>query len=111
MINPESILSAAKDNERSVAKFLRDLIAIKSVSSREEEVISRIREEMERCAFDDVTIDPMGNILGRIAMATASLRSTLMSIRSMSETPGTGPSTPSGAPRKKVSSTAAAPAI
>jgi putative selenium metabolism hydrolase len=36
------------------------------VSSREEEVVSRIREEMEICAFDDVTIDPMGNILGRI---------------------------------------------
>ena len=66
MTTPESILSAAKKNERSVLKFLRDLIAIKSVSSREEEVVSRIREEMERCAFDDVTIDPMGNILGRI---------------------------------------------
>ena len=66
MTTPESILSAAKKNERSLAGFLRDLIAIRSVSSREEEVISRIREEMERCAFDDVTIDPMGNILGRI---------------------------------------------
>jgi putative selenium metabolism hydrolase len=66
MTTPESILSAAKKNERSVLKFLRDLIAIKSVSSREEEVVSRIREEMESCAFDDVTIDPMGNILGRI---------------------------------------------
>ena len=66
MTTPESILSAAKKDERSVVKFLRDLIAIKSVSSREEEVVSRIREEMERCAFDDVTIDPMGNILGRI---------------------------------------------
>ena len=66
MTTPESILSAAKKDERSVVKFLRDLIAIKSVSSREEEVVSRIREEMESCAFDDVTIDPMGNILGRI---------------------------------------------
>jgi putative selenium metabolism hydrolase len=66
MTTPESILSAAKKNERAVLKFLRDLIAIKSVSSREEEVVSRIREEMESCAFDDVTIDPMGNILGRI---------------------------------------------
>jgi putative selenium metabolism hydrolase len=62
----DDILSAAKENERSVAKFLRDLIAIKSVSSREEEVISRIREEMELCGFDEVTVDPMGNILGRI---------------------------------------------
>jgi putative selenium metabolism hydrolase len=62
----DTILSAAKRNERSVVKFLRDLIAIKSVSSHEEEVVSRIREEMENCAFDEVTVDPMGNILGRI---------------------------------------------
>jgi putative selenium metabolism hydrolase len=66
MPTPGSILAAAQKNERSVVKFLRDLIAIKSVSSREEEVISRVREEMETCAFDEITIDPMGNILGRI---------------------------------------------
>ncbi|MCU0411317.1 MAG: YgeY family selenium metabolism-linked hydrolase [Bacteroidetes bacterium] len=60
------ILKAAQDNERSVAKFLRDLIAIKSLSSQEEQVIHRIRREMEECGFDEVTIDPMGNILGRI---------------------------------------------
>jgi putative selenium metabolism hydrolase len=66
MPTPGSIFAAAQKNERSVVKFLRDLIAIKSVSSREEEVISRVREEMETCAFDEITIDPMGNILGRI---------------------------------------------
>ncbi len=60
------ILKAAQDNERSVAKFLRDLIAIKSLSSQEEQVIHRIKREMEECGFDEVTIDPMGNILGRI---------------------------------------------
>ncbi len=62
----DTILAAAIRNERSVAKFLRDLIAIRSVSSHEEEVVSRIRGEMEACAFDEVTVDPMGNILGRI---------------------------------------------
>ncbi len=60
------IVKAAQNNEKEVAKFLRDLIAIKSVSSQEEQVIHRIKEEMERCKFDEVTIDPMGNILGRI---------------------------------------------
>lgn len=60
------ITKAAQNNEKEVAKFLRDLIAIKSVSSQEEQVIHRIKEEMERCKFDEVTIDPMGNILGRI---------------------------------------------
>jgi putative selenium metabolism hydrolase len=66
MISPDTILAAAKKNERSVVRFLRDLIAVKSVSSQEENVIARIREEMEACAFDEITVDPMGNILGRI---------------------------------------------
>lgn len=61
-----TILEAAQRNERSVVKFLRDLIAIKSVSSHEEDVIARIRAEMEACAYDEVTVDPMGNVLGRI---------------------------------------------
>jgi putative selenium metabolism hydrolase len=62
----DTIYAAAKKNERSVAKFLRDLIAVPSVSSKEEGVIARIRQEMELCNFDEVTVDPMGNILGRI---------------------------------------------
>ncbi|MBM4161064.1 MAG: YgeY family selenium metabolism-linked hydrolase [Ignavibacteria bacterium] len=60
------ILQAAQTNERNVVRFLRDLIAIKSLSSQEEQVIERIRNEMVECAYDEVTIDPMGNILGRI---------------------------------------------
>jgi putative selenium metabolism hydrolase len=60
------ILAAAKESERPVVQFLRDLIAIPSTSAREEKVIYRIKEEMERCGYDEVRIDPMGNILGRI---------------------------------------------
>ena len=62
----KEIAAAAKHNEPAVARFLRDLIAIRSLSSQEEQVIDRIREEMGKCRFDEVTIDPMGNILGRI---------------------------------------------
>ena len=62
----KEILAVAQKNERNVVKFLRDLIAIKSLSSQEEEVINRIRKEMEACGYDEVTIDPMGNILGRV---------------------------------------------
>jgi len=60
------ILAAAQKNERNVVQFLRDLIAIKSLSSQEEEVVTRIKREMEAAGYDEVTIDPMGNILGRI---------------------------------------------
>ncbi len=60
------ILKAAQKNEAQVVQFLRDLIALKSLSSQEEQVIHRIKEEMERCKFDEITVDPMGNILGRV---------------------------------------------
>jgi putative selenium metabolism hydrolase len=60
------ILEEAKKNERQVAGFLRDLIATRSMSSQEGDVIQRIKQEMEKCKFDEITIDPMGNILGRI---------------------------------------------
>jgi putative selenium metabolism hydrolase len=60
------ILKAAFESQKELTHFLRDLIAIRSLSSQEEQVIHRIRGEMERCGFDDITIDGMGNILGRV---------------------------------------------
>src|ERR1035437_1272306 len=62
----DKILEEAKKKERQVAGFLRDLIAIKSLSSEEGEVIPRIKQEMEKCGYDEIIIDPMGNIIGRI---------------------------------------------
>jgi putative selenium metabolism hydrolase len=62
----KEILKTSQKNVRQVAQFLRELIAIKSLSSQEEKVIYRIKHEMEKCEYDEITIDPMGNILGRI---------------------------------------------
>jgi putative selenium metabolism hydrolase len=62
----EQILQQARKHERHVAGFLRDLIAIKSVSSQEEAVIRRIEQEMRASGYDEVRIDAMGNILGRV---------------------------------------------
>jgi putative selenium metabolism hydrolase len=62
----EQILKQARLHERHVAGFLRDLIAIKSVSSQEEGVIRRVEQEMRASGYDEVRIDPMGNILGRV---------------------------------------------
>ena len=47
-------------------RFLRDLIATKSLSAQEGEVIGRIEAEMHACGYDEVRVDPLGNILGRI---------------------------------------------
>lgn len=52
--------------QKDMVKFLRDMIAIPSESCEEKKVILRIKAEMEKVGFDDVRIDSMGNIIGRI---------------------------------------------
>ena len=49
-----------------LVKFMQDIIRIPSLSSEEGAVVDRIRDEMLRIGYDEVTIDPMGNVLGRI---------------------------------------------
>lgn len=49
-----------------MVRFLRDLIAIPAESGQERPVIDRIRHEMEKVGFDEIRIDGLGNILGRI---------------------------------------------
>lgn len=58
------IKEAAQAYEKDMTKFLRDLVAIPSESANEEQVVLRIKEEMEKLGFNRVDIDPMGNILG-----------------------------------------------
>ena len=58
--------SGAKMFEAGLASFMQDVIRIPSLSSQEGAVIERMRAEMQRVGFDDVTIDPMGNLIGRI---------------------------------------------
>ena len=56
----------AKGIETELSTFMQDIIRIPSLSSEEGVVIERIREEMMRVGFDEVTVDPMGNLLGRM---------------------------------------------
>jgi len=62
----KKIEKIAEELKTDVESFLRDLIAIKSTSMEEEEVVKRIRDEMESLEFDEIIIDKMGNILGRV---------------------------------------------
>lgn len=62
----KEVLKLSQKYEKDMTKFLRDMIAIPSESSDEEKVVLRIKEEMEKVGFDEVRIDPMGNIIGRI---------------------------------------------
>jgi putative selenium metabolism hydrolase len=49
-----------------MVRFLRDMIAIPSESTGEKLVVARVRAEMERVGFDEVKVDGIGNILGRV---------------------------------------------
>jgi len=60
------VLAKANHYKKDMSKFLRDMIAIPSESCEEELVVLRIKEEMEKVGFDEIKIDPMGNIIGRI---------------------------------------------
>jgi putative selenium metabolism hydrolase len=46
--------------------FLRDMIAIPSETGGEKPVVERVRAEMQRVGFDEMKVDGMGNILGRV---------------------------------------------
>jgi putative selenium metabolism hydrolase len=49
-----------------IVSFLRDMIAIPSESAEERAVVARVRAEMERVGFDEIKVDGLGNILGRV---------------------------------------------
>lgn len=60
------ILERAYQEQGAIVQFLRDMIAIPSESMREKQVILRIKQEMEAVGFDEVFIDGLGNVIGRI---------------------------------------------
>ena len=62
----KTIAARAAELQEPMIAFLRDIVAIPSLSGQEEGVIRRIAEEMKKVGFDEVRIDALGNVLGRI---------------------------------------------
>ncbi len=62
----DRILARVKDQEKSIISFLRDIVGLPSLSGKEEAVVRRVAREMETVGFDEVIIDPLGNVLGRV---------------------------------------------
>ena len=58
------IKEAAKNYEKDMTKFLRDIVKFPGESCDEKAHIDRIAEEMTKLGFNKVEIDPMGNVLG-----------------------------------------------
>ena len=46
--------------------FAQNLVRIKSFSGQEEKIIKFIEKKMKDIGYDEVVIDPMGNVIGRI---------------------------------------------
>ena len=62
----DKIYKRAKELENDTAEFLCDLIRTSSFSGKEKDVIELIKAKMLKEGFDEVTIDGLGNVIGRI---------------------------------------------
>src|ERR1039458_5096992 len=62
----KAIQQRAKALEKDTVRFLADLVRTPSFSSKEEKVIQVIKKEMKKAGFDQVRIDGLGSIIGRI---------------------------------------------
>lgn len=52
--------------EKEIIEFTQSLVRIKSYSGQEEEIIRHIESKLKALGYDEVIIDSMGNLLGRI---------------------------------------------
>jgi len=62
----DKLLNLAKSYEPQIAKFLADIISIPSLSGEEKAVVDRIGQEMKKVGFDEVRVDGLGSVIGRI---------------------------------------------
>ncbi len=62
----EKINELSQDYRDNTAKNLSNLVKIKSLSKEEGGVIAELRRQMEEAGFDEVWIDGLGNVIGRV---------------------------------------------
>ncbi len=63
-MTPQDLLTP--ELKKELVEFARSLVRTKSFSGHEEGVIRLIEKKMKELGFDEVTIDSMGNVLGRM---------------------------------------------
>ncbi len=61
-----AIRERARDQAGPVARFLSDLVRIRSLSGEEGLVVARIADEMRRVGLEDVRLDAFGNVMGSL---------------------------------------------
>jgi putative selenium metabolism hydrolase len=62
----QQITARARTLEKDIVEFLADMVRVPAFSTKEREVIQVIKKEMEKVGFDEVRIDGLGNVIGRI---------------------------------------------
>ncbi len=62
----ERVVELANKYTPNMVRFLRDMIAIPSESTDERRVVARVAEEMRHTGCDEVKIDGLGIVLGRV---------------------------------------------
>jgi putative selenium metabolism hydrolase len=65
-MTPSDILTAARAQEHDTVAMLCDLVRTPSFSAKEKDVIQVIRRMMESIGFDEIRIDGLGSIIGRM---------------------------------------------
>ncbi|MCG6914060.1 YgeY family selenium metabolism-linked hydrolase [bacterium BMS3Abin03] len=66
MERAQEVYKKAREYSDYTAKNLSKLIKIKSLSGQEKEVVAAVKQMMEEANFDEVKIDGLGNVIGRI---------------------------------------------
>lgn len=62
----QTVSAAYQEFEPMVTPFVQQLVRIKSLSDQEGEVAALVRTKMEALGYDEVYIDTIGNVIGRI---------------------------------------------
>jgi len=60
------ITDAARSLRADLTDFVREIISIPSLSGEEGPVVERLKAEMEELGYDEVRVDGMGNVMGRL---------------------------------------------
>jgi putative selenium metabolism hydrolase len=63
---PNRFYELARKNREALTRFLQDIVSIPSLSCQEGAVVECMAEEMHNLGYDEVTVDPMGNLIGRM---------------------------------------------
>jgi putative selenium metabolism hydrolase len=62
----EKITARARELEARTAEDLCDMIRVPAFSTKEKEVVALIADKMRAAGFDEVRVDGIGNVIGRI---------------------------------------------